>query len=110
MKTNLKPSKPGKPYWQMNARELAAATREFNKPIDLRKYTRPLTPQERAMFQRMQKGPVISIHARPRHARQVKVKLDEPTFQRCQDYASRHDLTISDVISLSLQTTFRFAD
>jgi hypothetical protein len=53
--------KARKPYWEMTAAELAEATKEFDRPIPLSK-TRPLTKEERAKFERMRRGPKVSVH------------------------------------------------
>ena len=40
-----------KPYWEMNAQELANATAEFDEEFVIDK-SRPLTPEERARWER----------------------------------------------------------
>jgi hypothetical protein len=44
-----------KQYWEMNAAELAEATKEFDKPLPPGR-TRPLSKSERARFERMRNG------------------------------------------------------
>jgi hypothetical protein len=99
----------GKPYWEMNADELAEATKEFDRPIPESKL-RPLTAAERREFERLQAGPSRSIYLKPRKQRQVKVKLDQELLRRSEDYASRHKMTLSDVISKSLVVALSFAE
>lgn len=53
-KTADKIKKTDKPYWKMNADELAKATREFDRPIGLDE-TRPLTAAERRFWERARK-------------------------------------------------------
>lgn len=47
----MKPRKH-KPYDQMNAAELAEATKEYDAPFAADRQARPLTPAQRAMYRR----------------------------------------------------------
>jgi hypothetical protein len=98
-----------KKYWEMTVAELKAATKQYDRPIPASK-TRPMTRGERQKFDAMRRGGVgsIFIHDRPR--RDVTVKLSEDTLRRCQEYADRHHLSLSDVIDLGLSMAFRFAE
>ncbi|HEX4125592.1 MAG TPA: hypothetical protein VHY37_12755 [Tepidisphaeraceae bacterium] len=92
----------------MTTAELAAATKQYDRPIPASRL-RPMTRAERQKFDSMRRGGVgsIFIHDRPR--RDVTVKLSEDTLRRCQEYADRHHLSLSDVIDLGLATAFRLA-
>jgi hypothetical protein len=93
----------------MTVKELQEATKEFDKPIPASKL-RPLTRAERAEFERMRRGPGGSIYLRSPKKRAVKVELDVELLRRSNDYASKHKMTLSDVINRSLQTTLVFAE
>ena len=62
-----KKMKLAKPYWEMNAAELAEATKEFDLPIPESKL-RPLTRRERMEFERLQKAPGRSIFLKRKRA------------------------------------------
>jgi hypothetical protein len=98
-----KTTKPTKPYWEMTAKELADATKEFDGPLDLSKW-RPITKAERAKFERMQKQGSKSIHIKRPSIKEVTVRLDAALLRQCSEYAAKHDLTLSDVITKSLQS------
>lgn len=111
-KTKKKSTKPSKPYWEMTTEELREATKEFDGPIDESQW-RPMTKSERTRFERMQKGPHRSIFIhRPDAAKKskVEIQLTEDLLKHCNEYASKHDLTVSDVIAMSLKSSFVFAE
>jgi hypothetical protein len=108
MKTKTQ-KKPDKPYWEMNAHELAEATKEFDGPIPASRM-KPLTKSQRAKFDRERRGPVISIFAKSARKREVTVKLDEQTFLRCEAFASKHKLTLSQLVNLTLASAIHFAE
>jgi hypothetical protein len=47
----MRRKKPGKPYWEMTAEELAAATADLDQEFVIDKF-RPLTPQQKAQWER----------------------------------------------------------
>ena len=96
-----KTTKLTKPYWDMTTEELAEATKEFDKPIPLSK-TRPLTKQERALFERMRKGPHRSIYI-SRDASGVWVRLDPDVHRRAVRYAAEQKVPLAEVIDRSLK-------
>ena len=67
----MKRKKQPKPYWEMTTKELAEATKEFDKPIPLSK-TRPLTKEQRRRWERMKQEPSISIFI-SRRSKKVRV-------------------------------------
>jgi hypothetical protein len=71
---------------------------------------RPLSKAQREKFERMRRGPAISIFTGSNRKRQVTVKLNETTLERCKDYADKHHLTLSDVVNMGLMNAFRFTD
>ena len=102
MRNNVHRSKVSqKPYWEMTAEELAAATKEFDRPIDLRK-TKPLSKAERARWERLRKGPVYSIRVYSGKKRAVTVRLDEELIRWSEQYARDNKMSRDDVIERSL--------
>jgi len=85
----------------MTAKELAEATKEFDRPIPPSK-TRPLNKKERALFERMRKAPYCSIHV-TRSPDGVWVRLDPELLRRSTRYAAKEKLTLSQVINRSLK-------
>lgn len=98
-----------KPYWEMTAKELGEATKEFDKPIPSSRM-RPLTKAQREQFEKARRGPVMAVFSHSDRKRQVTVKLNETTLQRCKEYAFKHHLTLSDVVNMGLANAFRFTD
>ena len=112
-KSKTKKSSPpqSKPYWEMTLDELREATKEFDGPMDLSEW-RPLSRAERARHDRAMKKPCKSIFIyRPDETRKskVEIQLAEDLLKHCNEYASKHDMTISDVIAMSLKSSFVFA-
>jgi hypothetical protein len=97
----MKQRKPQKPYWEMNAEELAEATKEFDRPIPLSK-TKPLSKAERAAFERMRRSPHRSVYV-SRSADGVFVRLDPDLLRRSSRYAAEQKVTLSEVINRSLK-------
>jgi hypothetical protein len=98
-----------KKYWEMTVAEMRAATKQYDRPIPVSKI-RPMTKGERQKFDAMRRGGVRSIFIHDRPRRDITVKVSEDTLRRCQEYADRHHLSLSDVIDLGLSTAFRFAE
>ena len=105
-------AKVTKPYWEMNAKELQEATKMYDEPLPESEF-RSMTRAERARHERIMKGPSgsIFIHrpAEPHKKSKVQIQLEEDLLKYCSEYASKHDLTISDVIAMSLKSSFVFA-
>lgn len=93
--------KTKKRYWEMNADELAEATKEFDGPIPLSK-TRPLNKRERADWERARRRPSRSIYI-TRSPNDVMVRISPALLKRCRQYAADHKMTLSDVINKSLK-------
>jgi hypothetical protein len=93
-----------KPYWEMNAKELAEATAEFDRPIDPRKL-HPLTPEMAAAWERAKRKP-----GRPRVGQGVKVislSVERGLLRDCDALAKRMGLRRSAFIDMSLRTYLR---
>ena len=103
----MKRPKLKKPYWEMNLEELREATKEFDKPIPLSK-TRPLTKIEREEFERSRARGVHSIFIKRSRPKSVTLKLNEAIVNRSAEYASRHNMTLSQVVERSLISILAF--
>jgi hypothetical protein len=109
----MKRKKIEKPYWEMNADELAAATREFDKEIpDSR--LRPLSKEERRRWERSKRQPSRSIfvleRAEDRGLEAVLVELDGDLLRRIDAYAATRDMTRSEIIETSLRSALVLAE
>jgi hypothetical protein len=92
----------------MTTAELAEATKEFDGPVDKSKW-RPLTGKERATFERERRRPAISIYTERGKTKQVKILLDKSIVDRCEKFAAKHNMTLSQVINLGLRSALVFA-
>jgi len=97
-----------KPYWEMNLKELRAATKEFDKEIDPSRL-KPLSKAQRAQFERMRKGPVYSIFIHRAKKRQVTIRVDEGLLRRCEAYAKSRHMSRDEMIERSLAASLTFA-
>jgi predicted HicB family RNase H-like nuclease len=98
-------SKSQKPYWEMTARELEEATKEFDGPLDLSK-TRPLTASERERFERATRGPIRSIRAgsaNRKKTEKVTVELSAELVRRTTELAAERRITLDELVARSLQ-------
>ena len=93
--------KTEKPYWEMSAAELAEATKEYDRPLP-RSKMRPPTREERQAFERSRKSPVRSIFI-SRDPDGMVVRIEPALLKRSMRYATRHKMTLSDVINRSLR-------
>ena len=95
-----------KPWTQMTTAELAEATKEFDKPLPPDAF-RPLSKEKRARFERARRMPSRSIfvHVTSGRMKRVNVELDEELLRRSREYAQKHDLSLSEFISRSVQGT-----
>jgi hypothetical protein len=91
--------KQAKPWSEMTADELQAATKGFDN-IDL-KETRPLTDEERAVWERTKRG-----RGRPRHgegAVRVLVTLERRLKFAADEFAKRKGIGRSELITQALR-------
>ena len=108
-KADMKRSKLNKPYWEMNLQELQEATKEFDKSIPVSK-TRPLTPREREEFERARARGVHSIFIKRSRPKSVRLRLNGSIVSRSLEYASRHNMTLSEVVERSLMSILSFVN
>lgn len=87
--------KKPKPYWEMNAEELAQATREFDDPAYHPPALKP-TAAQRAQLRRWQRKRAA---ARAR----LTLSLEKQLIEQTDNYAANHGLTFSDVVSDALR-------
>jgi len=92
----------------MTLEELREATKEYDDPIPASKM-KPLTKKQRELWERMRKGPSVSVHI-GRGPDEVIVKLDSDVRKRCMKYAADHKLTLSELINRSLKGLLTVVD
>ena len=87
--------KKQKPYWEMNAKELAEATREFDDPNHQPAAVKP-SAAELAQMRRWRRKRAA---ARAR----LTLSLEKKLIEQTDDYAVNHGVTFSDVVSKALR-------
>jgi len=95
-------SKPKKPYWNMTADELAAATREFDRE-HIGETFRHMTPAEEkawrdAVSKRSARGPV-----RNKHVKTVSVEIQGALLKRVDALAKKRGISRADLVVESLE-------
>ena len=94
--------KTTKPYQQMNTRELAEATAEFDKEFIIDQCV-PMTPAERAQWERIRRK-----RGRPRKGKGVQVisvSVEKDLLARSDRLARRLGVTRAGLIARSLSAT-----
>jgi hypothetical protein len=88
-----------KPYWEMTAEELAAATREFDDP-NYDPPARKPTPKQLAHLRQWQ---------RKRAARRstLAISLEQSLIEQADDYAVSRGITFSELVSDALRRAMR---
>ena len=108
----MKRSKRQKPYWKMNADELAEATKEFDREIPADKF-QPLTKEERSRWEWTKRQPSRSIFVLQRPTRRgveaVVLELDRELLRRTDAYAASRGMTRSELIENGLKSMLAFA-
>jgi hypothetical protein len=94
-----------KPYSKMNARELAAATREFDKPGAADKF-KPLTAAQRKQWNQMVKGPKRS-RRKDEDGVRIVLSIDPELLYKAHRYAREHGNTLSQLICEGLEIALR---
>ena len=84
-----------KPYWEMNAQELAEATKAFDDPNFEPKAVKS-TPQQRAQLKRWQRK---RTGARAR----LTLSLEKQLIEEADNYAVNHGITFSEVVTDALR-------
>ncbi|HEX5447528.1 MAG TPA: CopG family transcriptional regulator [Pirellulales bacterium] len=89
-----------KKYWQMSARELAAATADFNEPLIVDR-SRPLTAREREQWKQLKRK-----KGRPKvgkgHQR-VSISIEKDLLKRATALAKKRKLSRSRLVALALE-------
>lgn len=94
-----------KPFWKMNAKELANATKEFDRETPASN-VRSLTPEERERWERLRKAPSRSVYIlddRPRRQRAVLLELDSQLLREVDARAGVGRLTRSKWVERELR-------
>ena len=87
-----------KPYSKMNAKELAAATKQFEREI-LLEDTKPLTPAMRAWWEKARRGrPRVGKGSKP-----VTITVEQSLLQEADAYARMHGIKRSELIAHGLK-------
>jgi hypothetical protein len=88
-----------KPYWKMNADELAKATEEFDEPFVIDQ-SRPLTSTERDQWNRVRRK-----RGRPKVGKgfkRVSLSLEQDLLKRVTNLAKKRHISRSKLIALVL--------
>jgi len=99
-----KTNKPSKPYWEMNTRELAEATRDLDGdlPEDMFK---PLSPEMRARWERMKRK-----RGRPpigEGSKVISLSIEKSLLQRSDNFAKKEGLTRAQLFARALENLLR---
>jgi hypothetical protein len=95
-----------KPFWKMNARELAKATKQFDREIPANA-VRSLAPEERERWERLRKAPSRSVYVLddgPRRRRAVLLELDSELLREVDARAGVGRLTRSKWVERQLRS------
>ena len=88
-----------KPYWKMKPNELSKATEQFDEPFVIDK-SRPLTPAERAQWQRVRRK-----RGRPKVGKgfkRVSLSLEQDLLRRVTSLAKKRHISRSRLIAIVL--------
>ena len=105
-------TKKQKPYWKMNARELAVATKEYDRPIPAHKL-RSLTKQEREQWEQSKSQPSRSVYILDRPADGTEsfvVELDDDLVRRMDKCARVQHLTRSQLVERGIRGVLAFVE
>ncbi len=101
----MKKKKNSKPYWEMTTEELREATKEFDVPSDTDYGFRPLTPKERAQWNRIKRRP-----GRPKvgkGAKSVLISVEQGLLENVDAFAKRNNLSRSELFSRGAKTILK---
>jgi len=101
----MKKTKSQKPYWEMTARELAEATKEYDNEIPSEKL-RPLSKKERERWERSKEQPSRSIYilnTKRGGIEPLLVELDGALIREMDIYVRDHHLTRKELIERALR-------
>src|SRR5437867_256335 len=97
---NMKSKKPTKPYWEMTTEELREATKQFDEEFVGDK-GRPLTPDEQALWERVNAKGENTKNGKPHAA--IEVRLDKELLKRCTALAKKKRLSRDALIARGLR-------
>jgi hypothetical protein len=89
-----------KKYWEMNAGELAAATKQLDKAMVIDQ-SRPLDTKERAQWKRLTTAKQRS-NASNGHQR-ISVSIEKGLLKRATAYAKKQRLSRSRLVAMALE-------
>jgi len=87
--------KKQKPFWEMNTRELAEATQEFDNPNDNPPAIKP-TAAQLAQLRRWKRK-------RTAERSRLTLSLEKKLIKQTDHYAAAHGITFSDAVSDALR-------
>jgi Ribbon-helix-helix protein, copG family len=90
-----------KPYWEMNADELAKATKPFDEPFVIDQ-SQPLSPARRATWNRVSRKKAPKANA---ELKRVSVNLEKGLLSRVTALAKEQGVSRSALISQALEQT-----
>jgi hypothetical protein len=93
-------NKKQKPYWEMNLEELREATKEFDEEFVADK-ARPLTPKERARWERIQTKLIAEEGQKGQEF--IAVRLEKKLLDRCTALAKKKRISRDDLIARGLK-------
>jgi hypothetical protein len=99
-----KTKKPAKPYWEMNTRELAEATRDLDGDLPPRMF-RPLSPASRALWNRVKRK-----RGRPRigeGSEVISLSVERGLLKRSDQLAKKKGLTRAQLFAQALKSVLR---
>ena len=92
-------TKREKPYWEMNAQELAAATAELNQEFVIDKCA-PLSPEMRARWEKAKRK--IRRGRNGQGLRMISVRLEEDLLKRSEALAKKIGISRDGLIARGL--------
>jgi len=95
-------------FFDLTPEERDREVARFDKPIDIRKDTRPLTKKERALFERMQADqPGVSIRIHNGRT-DVVINLDDELLARAKAFARKNKTSLPRMIDRGLRGLLAF--
>lgn len=98
-----------KPWNKLNAAELAAATKQFEKPLRFED-TKPLSPALKEKWDRSRADSIFSVRVYNGKKKTIEIQVDESLLRKFDEFAERNDMTRDEFIARSLRSAIAFAD
>lgn len=92
--------KPSKPYWEMTTKELAEATKHFDREFVVDEF-RPMTPEERAEWQRIQRK--LRKSPAERRPRRLSIQLPQYLVKQLDALVKHWRFSRSEVVRMEEQ-------